>query len=352
MPSIHNLTRTMTAIALVSGLLGNVAAFAQSATDGGTDASTGVTTGATAGTTSGTSTGTASGTSAGTTATSAPNFEALSPGGQKIARALFDAQKLSEPVPSETTSDTSVPTAGTSGSSNFAEGQPATLDQIAKAKTDGSGWGEVFKEMQAAGLVMEKNLGQVVSGAKRAERVGGTAVDSGDESVATASGSAESSGSVESTSAAGASSTKGAYNGGGGKVYVTLANGQTVQVGRGHGGSVRAAAGDGNWSKNKGTITNAAGGGKVSGAGKNFGETARSSHGAGIVSGSGGAVVGSTNVKVHTANGVANGHAGSASAGISNGAGAGGGAAAGAQAGIVNAGGSGGNGHAFGHGKK
>jgi len=65
-------------------------------------------------------------------------FDKLSTGNQKVASALFQAQ---------------------SGSTST----PLTLDEIAAKKQSGKGWGEVFKSMQAQGLVQEKNLGQVVS---------------------------------------------------------------------------------------------------------------------------------------------------------------------------------------------
>jgi hypothetical protein len=67
-------------------------------------------------------------------------FDKLSPGDQKIARALSEAQTAK---------------AGTT---------PLTLDEIAAKKKPGrTGWGEVFKHMKAQGLVTDKNLGQVVS---------------------------------------------------------------------------------------------------------------------------------------------------------------------------------------------
>ena len=65
-------------------------------------------------------------------------FDKLSIGNQKVASALFQAQ-------------------------NGTTSTPLTLDQIAAKKQGGQGWGEVFKSMQAQGLVQEKNLGQVVS---------------------------------------------------------------------------------------------------------------------------------------------------------------------------------------------
>src|SRR5205823_11983337 len=79
------------------------------------------------------------GTSTRTTTSSTGAFQNLSPGGQRIAQSLFNSQH---------------PPSGT---------QPRTLDQIAAMKGR-EGWGRVFKEMKADGLVQAKNLGQVVSG--------------------------------------------------------------------------------------------------------------------------------------------------------------------------------------------
>lgn len=67
-------------------------------------------------------------------------YASLSPGNQKIARALFEAQTT----------------------------KLLTLDEIAAKKQSGQGWGKVFKDMKARGLVQEKNLGQVVSRYHRA----------------------------------------------------------------------------------------------------------------------------------------------------------------------------------------
>ena len=69
-------------------------------------------------------------------------FASLSPGGQKIGRALFEAQSKS----------------GTA--------KPLTLDEIAALKQN-RGWGEVFKSMKAQGLLTDKNLGDVVSSYER-----------------------------------------------------------------------------------------------------------------------------------------------------------------------------------------
>src|SRR5713101_1503746 len=70
-------------------------------------------------------------------------FDQLSPGNQKIARAIFESQQFS-PTP---------PTAP----------KPLSLDQIAGLKQSGRGWGVVYKDLQAKGLVTDRNLGQAVS---------------------------------------------------------------------------------------------------------------------------------------------------------------------------------------------
>ena len=69
-------------------------------------------------------------------------FAQLSPGEQKIARALFEAQST-------------------------AASTPLTLDEIAAKKLGRQSWGEVFKQMKAQGLITHKNLGQVVSSFER-----------------------------------------------------------------------------------------------------------------------------------------------------------------------------------------
>jgi hypothetical protein len=86
-------------------------------------------------------------------------YEQLSPGHQKMARALYDAQvakPTTTPVPPTSKSSTTGP-------------KPLTLDQIAAMKQSGQGWADVFRVMKTQGLVQEKNLGQVVIRAHRAE---------------------------------------------------------------------------------------------------------------------------------------------------------------------------------------
>ena len=73
------------------------------------------------------------------TITTGGSFDALSPGNQKIANSLFNAQ---------TTTGTRT---------------PLTRDQIADLKKS-EGWGQVFKQMKTDGLIQARNLGQVVSG--------------------------------------------------------------------------------------------------------------------------------------------------------------------------------------------
>ena len=75
-------------------------------------------------------------------------YERMSAGNQKIARALFDAQAAAvAPAP---------PGSSTSG-------KTLTLDEIAAQKQNGTAWGQVFSAMKARGLLLEKNLGQVVN---------------------------------------------------------------------------------------------------------------------------------------------------------------------------------------------
>jgi hypothetical protein len=76
--------------------------------------------------------------------TSAPAFDKLSLGNQKVAASLHQAQ----------TPGTS-PTGSPIG--------PLTLQQIASKRLSGQSWGQIFREMKAQGLVQEKSLSQVVS---------------------------------------------------------------------------------------------------------------------------------------------------------------------------------------------
>ena len=76
--------------------------------------------------------------------TSAPAFDKLSLGNQKVAASLHQAQ-----------------TAGTS--STGSPTRPLTLQQLAVKRLSGQSWGQIFREMKAQGLVQDKSLSQVVS---------------------------------------------------------------------------------------------------------------------------------------------------------------------------------------------
>ncbi len=147
-------------------------------------------------------------------------YKALSPGGQKIAEALFDAQKPVE-----------------------GSGDVWSVDQIAAAKQDGRRWGEIFKQMKQDQLFQERNLGQLVSG-------------QGKTDVATATGAGTSGLLV--TDGAGKSGGKASVGRGGtrgGKYNVSTAGGTR---GGGIGGSTRSSGWHG-----RGVVT--AGGASVGG---------------------------------------------------------------------------------------
>jgi hypothetical protein len=101
------------------------------------------------------------------------SFSDLSPGNQNIARALFYAQ---HPAPNGQ--------------------QPLSMNQIAALKSQ-EGWGEVFKQMKAEGLVNEKNLGQVISSYQHHLHDTHTASSSGRTVVTTGNGHSFASGSSD-----------------------------------------------------------------------------------------------------------------------------------------------------------
>jgi len=146
-------------------------------------------------------------TSSTSTPPTAGAFDKLSPGNQTVASALFQAQNT-ETTPPVT---------------------PLTLDQIATKKQSGQGWGQVFKDMKAQGLVQEKNLGQVVGKYNRSTHGG----------VTTASGrmvsGPSSSGKAAGIADGNANATQGATAGGNG-------NGRSNAFGAGSNGSEGAAA--------------------------------------------------------------------------------------------------------------
>lgn len=106
----------------------------------------------------------AAGQTSGSTTTSA--FDQLSPGGRSIAKAIFNAQV--QPTTTTTTGSTGGTSTGTgtgTTTTTTSSPQPLTLDEITQKKLDGEGWGKLFKDMKAQGLISSnvKNLGQAVS---------------------------------------------------------------------------------------------------------------------------------------------------------------------------------------------
>lgn len=85
------------------------------------------------------------------TSDSTARYDALSPGNKMIARSLFDAQGQTG--------------GGLTASANAEtpEASRWTLEQIAAARAEGQGWGEIFQQMKADGVITAKSLGQVVS---------------------------------------------------------------------------------------------------------------------------------------------------------------------------------------------
>jgi hypothetical protein len=162
------------------------------------------------------------------TATNDRDFRQLSPGNQKIAQALFAAEH---------------PVAG--GATKL------TLDQIAELK-ESAGWGKVFQQMKADGLIQARNLGRVVSayehtvhsagstGATGA-RTGGIAAAGRGGSVVITNGAGRSTLVTTSThSSAGARfASAGTHHpgGGGGSATITTAAGSSPSAGGlAHGG--------------------------------------------------------------------------------------------------------------------
>jgi hypothetical protein len=130
----------------------------------------------------------------------AGSFQNLAPGEQKIGRALFLAQQPTATGPA-----------------------PLSLNQIAALK-EHDGWGNVFKQMQAKGLIHSKNLGRTsvagsVHDGSAADRRGASDAATGEGSSRGGAGSvtdhddtitvANASGGTHGSSNAGGSSTHG-----------------------------------------------------------------------------------------------------------------------------------------------
>jgi hypothetical protein len=224
------------ATASVMFLLSSVA-WAQTSTSGGTSASS-------------TSGGTTSATTGGTTSTIG-SFAALAPGNQTIVRALFEAQQ--PPTPTGAASTTSTTSTTSTGATSSASGTPLTLDQIAALKGH-EGWGVVFKQMKAEGLVQAKNLGQVVSRYRQELRASAAAAASSNTVVTSASGrTLASSGTGHSGTTAGSGASHGKSSGARDDMEassgpVTTASSSPasfVALGNTHGGGSATAGGEG-----------------------------------------------------------------------------------------------------------
>ena len=238
------------------------------------------------------------------TASNEGAYDALSPGGQKIAKALADQQP--EPVDggdADTAEDTG--TSATADGAGTATTEPLSLDDIAAARQDGQGWGQVFKDMQADGLTTEKNLGQVVAKSNRRQVA---ATDPGTTETDVSGSTA-----TEPTTAASTSSAVSSQSRARRPVVISLGNGGTMTIGGGNGKAygrtstqVNSATTPGNKPNNAGvTASGNRGGGKAAfvtgngGSGNNHangnayghsnaGSTAGNSANAGIVSAAGG----------------------------------------------------------------
>ena len=83
------------------------------------------------------------------TAATTSAFGQLSLGNQKVAAALFQAQRS---VVAALRANGSMPAS-----------RPLALEEIAAKRRSGQAWGPIFREMKALGLVQGKSLGQLVA---------------------------------------------------------------------------------------------------------------------------------------------------------------------------------------------
>jgi hypothetical protein len=153
------------------------------------------------------------------------SFSDLSPGNQNIARALFYAQ---HPAPNGP--------------------QPLSMNQIAALKGH-EGWGEVFKQMKAEGLVNQKNLGEVVSSYEHHIHDTHAVSSNGRTAVTTGNGRAFASGSDNGHGNAGKASDAGSEGAGHGSASADHGHDVTVSTAGGTtngGGASVASAGGGN----------------------------------------------------------------------------------------------------------
>ena len=152
-------------------------------------------------------------------------FERLSPGNQKIARALFLSQHPTTHGPA-----------------------PLSLNQIAALKAK-EGWGQVFKQMKSEGLTRAKNLGQVVSRYEHrlhdVEHARGTAVANGNGRTTGSNRDSHGSGRDDDGAANRTAKAGGMGSGShhdGDAVSVASTSGMTTGTGAAHGASAGAAS--------------------------------------------------------------------------------------------------------------
>jgi hypothetical protein len=168
-------------------------------------------------TTVGTGTGVAPATM---TTTTTGAFDRLSTGNQKMATALFEAQRA--------------------GATNTS----LSLDEIAAMKGS-QGWGQVFKDMQSQGqLEGAKNLGQVRSGHYQPPAPsGGTGTETGAGPGTTPTSGGSGTPSTGSTATAPSASPSGSTpTSRATPVAITNGAGRTSYLGSGHGGRVNGSA--------------------------------------------------------------------------------------------------------------
>jgi len=175
-------------------------------------------------------------------------FDKLSPGGQKIASAIFEAQI--EPTTPTNGTGTTTGTNGTTGVTNGTTPEPLTLDQIAQRKLDGQGWGVIFKDLKAQGLVTTKNLGQAVSAYNHNHKL-----SSGTGVVTTASGRTVREGSARGNEASEHRGGGEGRGGQGGKGGNGAGGSQASYSNAGHGNSGSHASGSGGGNRGGGNAS-------------------------------------------------------------------------------------------------
>src|SRR5262245_64517770 len=141
-------------------------------------------------------------------------FDQLSPGNQKIARALFEGQPESAK-------------------------KPLSLDDIAARKLNGNGgWGQVFKGMNAEGLTQDKNLGQAVSRFNHESKGSsqGTLITTGSGKTFKVGGGTEAGRDGAVSKSFGDNGGKGNHGDGGAGARASVSHGGSDVAGRGGGG--------------------------------------------------------------------------------------------------------------------